>query len=326
MRSRRLAALAVGVAVLAVGGCGLPEQVAGVRSVPSASPTGAPLDVVTATSVATRVLTAATSAAALRGPAGDTARAAVLTGDALAVANAAARNAKGTPPAAPPSAPRPQIVTMSRGAGWPRYIVATTLDTGTDTRWLHVLVSASATTLFRLTENVRMIAGAALPGLGAPSSGVVADGVGGTDASARDVLAALAAGLAYPHPTLSDLVATTDPASSALRANAARQQQGLGSLATLTSRQTPAGPPTAFATPSGGTLVFGLLTRTDTITLKPSATALNVPADVAKLIGKAKVSRFVTVTTLEPVCLSVPAAAAATLVGFDEQVLRAAGA
>lgn len=315
-------------AVTLLGGCGIGDRVAGVRPVPTEAAGGAPLDTTTAAVIASRVITAATSAAATGGTAGKQARQAAMTGHALQLAEAAVATRTAPAPADPSQRPPvAQVLAVSRSHDWPRYIVATTLDSSTTTRYLHVLVSQAATEPFKLSETLPMVGGASVPGLGPVEQGVdLVTSEKGLPASPSAVLAAYARALAYPKPTKTPLVSLTDAASSAIVANAARQQSSLGKLANLTQTHVPdKAAPIAFRSANGGAVVFGLMTRSDVVKLTAKAKALVLPTDLAKLLGKSKVTKSATAVTLEPVCLVIPTTGPATVIGMAEQIKSISG-
>lgn len=329
MKRRRALAVSVLLAAsMAVGACGVGERVAGVRPVPSEAVGGAPLDTTTAAVIASRVITAATSAAATGGTEGVTARKGAMTGHALQQAEAAVSSH--TAPAPVDPAQRPpvaQVLAVSRSHDWPRYIVATTLDSSTTTRYLHVLVSQAATEPFKLSESLPMVGGASVPGLGPVDQGVeVVTNDKGLPASPSAVLTAYAKALAYPKPAKSSLVLLSDAASSAIVANAARQQASLGKLANLTQTHSPdKAAPIAFRSANGGVVMFGMMSRSDVVKLTAKAKELVLPADLAKLLGKSKVTKSATVVTLEPVCLVVSTTGPATVIGMAEQIKSISG-
>lgn len=329
-RAALAASLVAGAAGL--GGCGLADRVVGTRPLPVEATGGAPLSVTTATAITARVLGEAAAASSVASPAGAKQRASVLTGSALATAEAAAR--LGERPARPSalSVPAPpDVLAMSTGRAWPRWILATTLDEATRTRSLHVLVSSRASEPFRLSATVPMSGGASVPALGEVAQGVVMVDATRPPLAARpaDVLKAYAAALAFPKGAASPLVSTRDGLATDLRANAARQARALGRLATLTQSHAvaagDAGTPVGFALSGGGAVVFAQLVRTDTVTLHQGAKELLLPADVARLVKRSKVTGSVRVRTLENVVLVIPATGPARLIGAEEQRLDASG-
>lgn len=324
---RTLTALAVATALTGgAAGCGLPDRVAGLHDAPTEAVGGAPLNETTAQEIAARVVADAAVAAAKTGPAGAAARKATMTGSALAMAEAVrSSKVRTTAPGTLTKPAAPKVLAISKGQRWPRTIVVTSLDDATSTQSLQVLTSATPTARFVLAASVPMIGGASVPAIGTVADGVTAvtDGKGMVGAP-KDVLAQYAGALAYPKPAAARSVALTDPLSVGLRSGASAQAARLGRLAAYAQRHAVvAADTTAFRLADGGALVFGELTRTDTITPRSGAKELTLPADIATLVGKAKTTKPVTVTYLETVVLVLPAAGQATVIGAQEQLASA---
>jgi hypothetical protein len=254
-----------------------------------------------------------------------------MTGAALTRADAAARVREAVPGPDPVLVPEePEVLAISSGRAWPRSILATTLDRTSSTRHLHLLVSSAASRPFVLAASVPMAAGTAVPALGRLAEGAAPVGsLTRGDPAATTVLTAYTKALAYPRPTRTALVTTKDPLALDLTANAAAQTKALGALAALTQSHAlaagPAGRPIGFALAGGGAVVFGQLLRTDTVTLKPTAKEVVLPADIARLAQRTKVTRRVTVRTLEDLVIVIPEAGPATVIGAEEQRVDATG-
>lgn len=329
---RRIRVVAV-VAALCAGlaGCGVGDRVAGTRAIPVEPSGGAPLDERTAVAIVARVLGQVASAPTDGSASAKAARAKVMTGAALSLAEAASAVRDVDPGPDPVVVPaEPEVLAISSGRAWPRSILATTLDGTSSTRDLHLLVSTSASQPYVLAASVPMAAGTSVPALGRVSGGAAPVGsLTRGDAKATEVLTAYAKALAYPQPAKTALVTTQDPLARDLRANAAAQTKALGALATLTQSHVlapgEAGRPVGFALAGGGSVVFGQLLRTDTVTLKPTAKEVVLPPDIAKLAKRPKVTRQVTVRTLEDVVIIIPETGPATVIGAQEQRVGATG-
>ncbi len=331
-RTRRLAAAAAAAALaLTAAACGTTDALVGLRPAPTESSVAAPLDVDGATAIAARLLDGARAAATTKGDAGHDARAKVLAGDALVYADAAAARGAATASEGPlTKEQQPTVLAQSRGREWPRAILATTLDETTSTRYLHVMVSGSPEAPFHLTSTVPMLAGAELPGLGSQETGApfveVTDGEGLAMTPAK-AFAGYAAGLARPAPKKAPAgISVEDPFGTALIGSAAVQAKALGRLATFTQKHTPVlEDAVAFRLADGGVVAFGTMRRADTIAVRSGAKELVLPKRYATLVGKTKVKKSVTLTSLEPVVLVVPAEGDVTAIGATELLVAGKG-
>jgi hypothetical protein len=324
--TRRAGAAATLLAVLlAISGCGATDALVGLHPAPQERTSAAPLDTEGAQAIAARLLDGARAAASEKGAKGDAARAEVLSGDALTVANAAA--ARGVAPqdaAELAKEAEPTVVAQSRGRGWPRAILVTTLDETTSTQYLHVLVSPSPQAPFTITASVPMLGGAELPAIGGERMGApfvdVTDGEGLTVAPDR-AFADYAAALAVPKPAAVDTVATDDAFTTALRTAAAAQAKALGKLGALSQKHAPdLEDAVAFRLADGGVVAFGLLRRADTIAVRSGAKELVLPADVADVVGRKKARKSVRLDSLEPVVLVVPTEGPARVIAASELI------
>ncbi len=324
------AAATVLAAALALTGCGATDALVGLHPAPAEDTSAAPLDTEGATVIAARLLSSARAAAALKGEEGKKARAEVLSGDALTLADAAAeRGLAEDAPAELAKEPEPTVVAQSRGRGWPRAILATTLDETTNTQYLHVMVSGTPQAPFTIAESVPMLGGAELPAVGAERMG--APFVDVTDGEAvvmppDKAFAAYAAAIAYPKPKTSDQVATDDAFSEALRTSAKAQTKALKKLGTLTQVHQPRlDDAVAFRLANGGVVAFGLLRRVDTIKVAKGAKELVLPPEYAKLVGKKKVKSSVRLISHEPVVLVVPTQGKVRVIGASELLVSGKG-
>jgi len=323
--TRLLVALGLG-ATLA--GCGGGTALVGVHDAPAQVTTTAPIAPDTAEQIATRVLGKADEAARATGSEAQGLREAALTGTALDVADAAARLETGTPAQPTPitrSEP-PKVLAVSRGTAWPRLIVAqTTAEDGG--ALLNLLVSPDASTPFRLGASARMHSGASVAALDSLATGspLVTDGA--DLAVAPDALLKEYAGsLTYPKPAAATHVRPGDPFATAVRANAAQQAKAFGKLARLTQVHRPQKGTVAIRLKDGGALVFGLLERTDTITLGAGGKSLTPSADFQRLVRKKTLTRNAELKSYETVVFTVPAQGAASVVAVDEVLFSAKGA
>ncbi len=325
MRVLAVAALASG---LLVGGCGLGDRVAVLDDAPTEQSGGAPLNEQTAAAIATRAIADASAAVTQTGTAGETARRAALIASALAVAEAMVTSKQPPADTDPLTRPvTPQVLGIVRTTGWPRTMVTTTLDADSSTRSLQVLTSATPTSRFVVAASVAMLSGATIPSLGTVADGVPSLAPGarsGLVVSPAGALDQLASALAHPGPSTPKNLATTDTFTRGIRGGAVQQAKALGALGTFTQKHSVDARLThAFRLSDGGALVFGQLTRTDTIAPTKKAKKLTLDAHVARALGHATTTKKVTVTYLEPVVLLVPTSGQATVVGADEQLATA---
>jgi hypothetical protein len=328
--TRRVGAAAVLAAALALSGCGATDALVGLHPAPAEETSAAPLDDEGATAVAARLLSAVRAAAQLEGDEGAKARAEVMSGDALTFADATAERGGGTASTTElAKEPEPTVVAQSQGRGWPRAILATTLDETTNTRFLHVMVSEEPQAPFSVVEAVPMLAGAELPAIGAEGMG--APFVPVTDDEALvmapdKAFAAYADAIAYPKPKSSDDIATDDAFAQALKTSAEAQTKALKKLGTLTQKHEPQlDDAVAFRLADGGVVAFGLMQRTDTIKVAKGAKELVLPSEYEKLVGKKKVTKSVTLTSLESVILVVPTDGKVRAIGAAELLVAGKG-
>jgi len=319
-----------GAVALALTGCGAGASLVGVGDAPAQVTTAAPIGRDSAQKVAARVLTQAAAAEAAPAAEAQKLRTASLTGSALAVADAAAKlgsTAKRSTTTAPLTrTDPPKVLAVTRGTSWPRLIlVQSTSPDGAPV--LNLLISPDAATPFRLSSSVTMQPGtvvAALDPLDEGSPRVT----GATKLAVQpdELLTEYAASLAYPEPAPAKAVATNDPFSTAVRANAAAQAKAFGKLATLQQKHTVHPLQTvSLALKGGGALVFALLERTDTISLKPGGRSLTPSAEFQRLVGKKALSKNAVLRSYETVAFTVPAEGKASVVGADEVLFSAKG-
>lgn len=331
--SRRLRpfprAALVAVASVLLSGCGLGTVMVGLHDAPPEVTTAAPLSAPGAQSIADRVMSAAAAAESVPGADGDKQRAAVLTGSALALATAAAKlppedKATGAPVQKPAS---PKVLAVSRGRSWPRAMfVETTRGDGGQT--LSLLLCRDANSQFKLAASATMQPGASVPALDTFAAGsAVNPDTKGLVGQPAPLLTEYAAAVAYPKPkTPEHFDLGSDQFATVLRRNAAAQAKALGTLATFAQKHAVDSKQFfSFRLRSGGVVVFGLMKRTDTLTLKPKGKALTPSADLARLLKKKKLAKSATIATYESVIFTVPATGKAAMVAADEQLISAAG-
>jgi hypothetical protein len=312
----------------ALAGCGAGTALVGVHDAPPQVTTTAPIAPDTAEQIATRVLSKAEEANRAKGEEAQSLREESLTGSALAVANAAAKLETDAPaPTAPlKRSEPPKVLAVSRGTAWPRLIVAqsTAADGGAV---LNLLLSPDARTPFRLSATARMHPGASVAALDSVSTGspILADGTG-LAVSPDQLLKEYAGSLTYPKPTPAADVQPGDPFATAVRANAAVQAKAFGKLARLTQVHRPQQGTVAIRLKDGGALVFALMERTDTITLRSGGKSLRPSAEFQRLVRKKTLKKSAQLKSYETVVFTVPEEGKATVVAVDEVLFSAKGA
>ena len=316
-------------AALGLAGCGAGTALAGVHDAPTQATNQAPISPESAQRVVERVLAAADEADHAKPDAAKDLRVAALTGAALAVATASdqlGRSAATVPDPISRSKP-PTVLAVSRGTGWPRLIVAQSVtDDGGSA--LNLLVSPDARTPFRLAARASMHPGASVSALDPLTKGslVVTDGANLVKAP-QDLLAEYAAGLAFPKPAKAPDIDGSDQFTIGVKANAAAQAKSFGKLATLTQKhQVQPDQTIAIQLRGGGALVFALLQRTDTITLKKGGKSLTPSAQFQRLVHRKTLRKNAELKSYETVVLTVPEQGTATVVAADEVLFSAKGA
>jgi hypothetical protein len=327
---RRLVASTTLLGALVLAGCGTQDALVGLHPAPAEQTASAPLDAEGATAVAARLLAAKDAAAAGTTKADRAARAEVLTGDALTVADAQAARAAAQPEGtelAPE--PKPTIVAQSQGRQWPRAILASTLDGTTNTQWLHAMISEKPDQPFRIAASVPMFGGAELPALGEELAGApLLDTAqkNGLQTSPADAVKAYAAAIAQPKGKPTDVVVADDPFATGLKTAAAAQATALGKLGTLAQSHEPRlDEAVTFQLADGGAVTFGLLKRTDTISVKKGAKELVLPAEYAKLLGKKKVTQQLVLNNLEPIVMVLPKTGEGRVIGASDLLVSGRG-
>ncbi len=312
---RALAGLTVVAALASLGGCGLADRVVVIREAPIEVTTGGFFPPAAAEAIATRVL--GDAAIAMANP--DAKAMEVLTGPALRLAEVDRKFA--LPPADVFEAPSaPVVLAVTAGRNWPRAILATSARAGVQS--LHVLVSTSATSPFKLWASVPMEPGAALPALPPLAEGTTmpTDGAGRV-ASATQIFEAYADQLDVPAITArSGIVGVKDAFATGLDASSAAQVKALGKLGTLSRVNRVTDDVLAFRLADGAVAAFGQMTRTDLLKPTSAAKRLDLPNDLATLSGKKSVTKSLELAWLETMVVVIPKAGAATVIGVEERM------
>lgn len=325
----------VGVAIFAViasvPGWGATHALLGIHEAPNASATSAPLTVGQATNILNRDFAAAYLGETTTGSASEAALRTAYTDQGLRGADGQVKLASIQPAAAasPLLAPHPQLLAVSRGFGYPRFIVAQTLTTDGSPPTLHLLVSPDVATPYRISMSVEMVPPATVKPFDVLASGspLVTSGTGLAVAPAT-LMNLYAAQMAFPAKATSKSPFEADSFSDQVRAGAAAASSAVASQATFTQSHTVV-PNSVYAVrqADGDALVFGALVRTDSFAVKQDQN-VNTGGNKAfvLLTGKNLVTKSASITTLEYVILAVPQTGGkATLVAAREQIVAGSG-
>ena len=226
-------------------------------------------------------------------------------------------------------APQPRLLAVSRGDGYPRFIVAQSVTSEGGPPVLHLLTSPDALTPYRISTSVTMLPGSTVQPFDALNQGspLATDGRGLAMAPTA-LLDGYAAGMAFPGKTVSNPLFAEDSFSAQVRTRAAGVAKAVSSQATFSQiHKVVPGSVYAVQQASGDALAFGVLQRTDSFAVKPDQ-AVNTVADkeFVLLSGKKQVTKEASRTTLEFVVFAVPRAKGpATLVAASEQLVAGSG-
>lgn len=330
----------VGIVMIgSVPGWGVTHALLGIHQAPPAKTSSAPLTVEQAKKIVTRSFTAAYLGESKTGAAGRSALRAAYTREGLRAVTARVRLASVQPASAasPLQAPRPTLLAMSRGFGFPRFIVAQTLASEGGLPILHLLISPDAATPYRICMSVEMVPPATVTPFdpltsGSPlvpnSTGRLGSGGAGLAVSPAALMKLYAAQIAFPAPARHKLPFAADPFASQVQAGAAAVAAAVKSQATFVQTHRVL-PKSVYAVrqASGDALVFGVIERKDSFTVLPDQD-VNTAANKAfvLLAGKKTITKSASMTTLELVAFAVPRSSGqATLVAAREQIVAGSG-
>ena len=277
-----------------------------------------------ASSIATRAITQAQRADALR--TAEAARSA-YTGLALTVAPARYVVEKVISPSedsggALAPVEEPSRIVVTAGRGYPRTVLAVWQPEGSSTRQAVVMTSPDVRTPFRVATRVDLLPGQVLPPTAANTRGAslltgdVAGLVATPQRAVADFAALLQTGRSGGTPFETSVVA------SEVRAKAAAQAKDVTKVATFSQRHTAREDGmTVVRTADGGALVFAAIDRTDLFTVRKGAGVITPPPAYRALAsGLKKITRSAAVTTVETVVLVLPphGKGSARVIGFSE--------
>lgn len=330
----RVLAVGVTLAVVMVSltGCGVAHRVLGIHEAPKANPASPPLTGAQANAILARVFAAAYQSDVTSGAAASAGQRTAYTGEGLRAVGGRVKLAGGRPTGGSvpvPRPPKPRLLALSRGLGYPRVIVAQTVTAVGGLPTLHLLTSPDAMTPYRISASVTMLSLSTVKPFDPISQGspMVTDG-GGLAVAPVVLLTGYAAGMTFPARVLARPPFGADAFFTQLRARAAGVARAVAAQATFSQvhRLVP-GSVYAVGQSSGDGLVFGVLERTDAFAVK-SGQAVSTVADkeFVLLSGKNRVAQRASRTTLEFVAFTVPRSRGlATLVAASEQVVAGSG-
>jgi hypothetical protein len=327
------------VVISSVPGWGATHALLGIHEAPKANTTSAPLTVDQAKRILSRTFTAAYLGETTTGAASQAELRTAYTTEGLRGVGARVRLASVQPAVAtsPLLAPHPKLLAVSRGFGFPRFIVAQTVASDGGLPILHLLISPDAASAYRISMSVEMVPPATVQPFDRLSSGspLVANDTGpqmtnsaGLAVAPATLLKLYAAQMAFPAKPISKPPFVADSFSGQLQAGAAGVSKDVASQATFTQVHKVV-PNSVYAVrqANGDALVFGVLERTDSFAVKAGQN-VNTAANKAfvLLTGKKLVTKAASITTLEFVIFAVPQSTGqAALVAAREQIVAGSG-
>jgi hypothetical protein len=327
------------VVISSVPGWGATHALLGIHEAPKANTTSAPLTVDQAKRILSRTFTAAYLGETTTGAASQAELRTAYTTEGLRGVGARVRLASVQPVVAtsPLLAPHPKLLAVSRGFGFPRFIVAQTVASDGGLPILHLLISPDAASAYRISMSVEMVPPATVQPFDRLSSGspLVANDTGpqmtnsaGLAVAPATLLKLYAAQMAFPAKPISKPPFVADSFSGQLQAGAAGVSKDVASQATFTQVHKVV-PNSVYAVrqANGDALVFGVLERTDSFAVKAGQN-VNTAANKAfvLLTGKKLVTKAASITTLEFVIFAVPQSTGqAALVAAREQIVAGSG-
>ena len=327
------------VMVTSLPGWGVTHALLGIHEAPEAKANAVPLTVEQAKNIVARSFTAAYLGESKTGEAGKSALRNAYTLEGLRAAGGRVKLASVQPAstASPLLVPRPTLLAVSRGFGFPRFIVAQTVASEGGAPILHLLISPDAATPYRICMSVEMVPPATVTPFDALSSGsplvpnTTGPSIGNGDglAVAPDTLMKVyAAQMAYPAKPVRKPPFPTDPFASQVQAGAAAVAQAVAAQASFSQAHRVL-PNSVYAVrqASGDALVFGVIERKDYFKVKAGQN-VNAAANKAFVVmtGKKVITKAASITTLEFVVFAVPRSTGqATLVAAREQIVAGSG-
>jgi hypothetical protein len=332
-RTQPARAIAVSlVTVMLLSGCGAARTLLGIHEAPKANTTSPALTVDQADAILVRVFTAVYQGQTGTGALASAALEMAYTGEGLRAERARVKLASTQPEAvqSPLLAPqRPQLLALSRGIAFPRFILAQSVSVGGGLPVLHLLTCPDAATPYRIAMSAEMVPPATVKPFDPLTHGshLVSDGTG-LPVTPTALLTTYAAQLAFPAKHMTNPPFAADSFSSQLRSGAASAAKAVVAQATFAQvHKVVSGSVSAVQQASGDALVLGVLERTDSFAVKPGR-VVTTAADKAFVLlsGRKKVTKSASITTLEFLVFEVPRSSGqARLVAAREQVVAGSG-
>ena len=326
-----LVSVVVVVTISAVPGCGATHTLLGIHEAPAVAAGSVPLTVDKARLIVSRSFDAAHLGATTTGAAGARTLRGAYSGEGLRAMAGRVKLASVQPLLATSAlrAQHPTLLAVSRGFGFPRFIIAQTVESDGGLPVLHLLVSPDAATPYRISMSVEMVPPAAVQPFAPLSQGsLMVTQAADLVVAPATLLNRYAAGMAFPAKAVAKAPFASDSFSGQVRSGAAGVAKAVAIQATFTQVHTVV--PRSVVTvrqANGDALVFGVIERTDTFAVKKGQ-SVNTSGNKAFVLlsGKKRIATRATITTLEFVVFAVPRSTGpATLVAAREQIVAGSG-
>lgn len=320
-RRRTALAGALAASVLALAGCGVPGFVG---TLGSSGDLGGVVTGEQADRIAHRVL--GQDAAIRSGIADAESR---ISGTYAGAGARAARGSvllvsKGVLPKASTDLLEVQVLANSRGADYPRYLVASSTPQPGGLPWVHLLVATNAQTPYRLAMSAQVLPGAqisAFPGT-ADGTPVVSEGAG-YQTNPVDLLRSYAEGLTTPN---AEAPYDADQFSDQVRTRAEAHQREYATEADISvTHQVEPDPYVALQQLNGDALVFGTIMRTSDYAIKEGQQMAPTAIFSAFVPGRSALVQQARTDTAQFLVFSLPQEGRAHLVAAAEMVVGASG-
>ncbi|MEP7191771.1 MAG: hypothetical protein ABI903_02780 [Actinomycetota bacterium] len=327
------------VTLTSVPGWGATHALLGIHQPPAARTSSAPMTVNQARKILARTFTAAYLGETKKGAAAKADLRTAYARDGLRAVNGRVRLASVQPAAeaSPLLAPHPTLLAISRGFGFPRFLLAQTQAADGSLPILHLLVSPDAVTPYRIYMSVEMVPPATVSPFDPVTSGspLVSNDAGpqvkggaGLAVAPSTLLKLYAANMAFPAKHVTKPPFAADPFASQVTAGAAAVAGSVASQASFKQVHTVL-PSSVYAVrqANGDGLVFGVIERKDSFTVKAGENVRTAANKAFVLLtGDKVITKSASITTLEFVVFAVPRSTGnATLVAAREQIVAGSG-